>query len=110
MITDENRALLAEILSDCDLVPCPSPTAEQLQGSLKQLNHQMVAKLRHVNDGPIAVAINQSAVKPDIFVSANTAHWKPTVAPLLGDQVKVVSMLKFAEKIQQMADQNQRTS
>ncbi|MGV3723309.1 MAG: hypothetical protein ACO1SX_20615 [Actinomycetota bacterium] len=109
MRSDEDRAFLDEMLGDCDLLPCSSPTAEQLQGSLKQLNEQMVAKLRHVNDGPIAVAISLSAEKPTVFVSANTAHWNPAVAPLLGAQVKVASMLAFAKWVQRRAEQIQPT-
>src|SRR5436190_1008621 len=65
----EDSQALRDLLERCDIVSCPSPSKAALEGELRDLHLKMVARLGHLNDAPIAVALSESLVKPSLFVS-----------------------------------------
>lgn len=69
---------LDEVLDGCLIDRRPNPSTTEIEAIFPQL----CPHIRHVNDIPLAVAVRLAA--PDYFVSSNTAHWRPSLGPLLG--------------------------
>jgi hypothetical protein len=97
--TPKDSGSLAALLAACTIVRCPSPSREILEGELRDLHLRMVARLGHLNDAPIAVAMSRSLIKPSLFVSSNSRHWSSGVGSAIGGGVEVMDAVRFADLI-----------
>jgi hypothetical protein len=89
---------LEALLRRCEVRRCPGPTAEQLAS----LGRTLLARVRHLNDVALAVAVAVSSDRPAYFISSNRSHWRggPELQELLGDVV-VVSPQRFLQLLGQ---------
>lgn len=88
------EAQLDELLSRCDMVVCQAATEEQIMSEWRT----MVGHLRHVNDVGIAVALRHCLFKPDLFLSSNTEHWRPSLSDVLGG-IEVTTVKAFLRNL-----------
>jgi hypothetical protein len=65
---------LERLLDRCSVLRCPDATREQLAAD-KQL---LWALLRHEPDAEIAVAFKYAVPRPNVIVSSNKGHWRPS--------------------------------
>jgi hypothetical protein len=78
--TSSQSVTLENLLRSCVIVSCPRPSRESVDAE----GPGLLVALRHYNDVPIAVALKLATVRPNVFVSSNGQHWRPSLKPLLG--------------------------
>lgn len=93
---------LQEFINQCITVRIGAPSLERVE----QEGAPLLAKMRHGNDVPIAIAVRDA--KPDRFVHSNPDHWKPSLKDLLGG-VRVVHILEFCRQLGIVDEHGQRT-
>ena len=54
---------------------CNPPPPEAVESETMAL----LAIMRHAEDVPIALAMRYSQIRPTVFVTSNTGHWKPSL-------------------------------
>jgi len=72
------RPVLDALLDRCLVERYPNPSLEEVAAAYPIL----CARMKHGNDVPLAVAVMKA--QPDLFISANIRHWKPSLRDVLG--------------------------